>query len=147
MHIVFDEVQAATKMPLLSIMDATAQAIRSAGVDVVGLLGTVFTMREKFFREALQRCGIEVLTPGFEDQDRINAVIYQELCRAEIRPESRRACLEMVEKLRAGGAQGIVLGCTELPLLLSQQDCAIPLFNTTLLHAERALDYAIAPRS
>jgi aspartate racemase len=104
-------------------------------------------MREKFFREALQRCGIEVLTPGFEDQDRINAVIYQELCRAEIRPESRRACLEMVEKLRAGGAQGIVLGCTELPLLLSQQDCAIPLFNTTLLHAERALDYAIAPRS
>lgn len=147
MHIVFEEVQAATRMPLLSIMDATAQAIRAAGLQVVGMLGTVFTMREKFFREALLRHGIKMLAPSDEDQERIHSIIYDELCRAEIRPESRRECVGIIEKLRTAGAQGLVLGCTELPLLLSRHDSPLPLFDTTLLHAERALDYAIEPGS
>ncbi|MCC6858609.1 MAG: aspartate/glutamate racemase family protein [Bryobacterales bacterium] len=147
MHIVFEEVQAATRMPLLSIMDATAQAIRAAGLQVVGMLGTVFTMREKFFREALERWGIEMLAPASDDQARVNSIIYQELCRAEIRPESRRECVGIIEKLRTAGAQGLVLGCTELPLLLSRHDSPLPLFDTTLLHAERALEYAIEPGS
>ncbi len=145
MHIVFDQVQAAVDMPLLSIVDATAQAIRKAQVTSVGLLGTVFTMRETFFREGLAAGGVEVLTPGQEDGDRINSIIYQELCRGELRPESRQVFLDVIERLRQAGAEGVVLGCTEIPLLVRQQDCAIPLFDTTILHAQRALEYAIQP--
>jgi aspartate racemase len=143
MHIVFEQVQAAVGMPLLSIVDATAQAIRDAGLRSVGLLGTVFTMRERFFREGLSRRGMEVLVPQDGDQDRINEVIYQELCRGEIRPESRAKFLDIIEALRERGAQGVVLGCTEIPLLVRPEDCRLPLFNTTILHAERALEYAL----
>ena len=144
MHIVFDEVQAAAGMPLLSIVDATAESIRAAGLTVVGLLGTMFTMREGFFREGLGRSGIEVLLPPPDDQVRINEIIYQELCRGDVRAESRQATLEMIDGLRERGAQGIVLGCTEIPLLVRPRDCSLPLFNTTILHAEKALDYAVA---
>ena len=144
MHMVFDEVQAAAGMPLLSIVDATAESIRAAGLTVVGLLGTMFTMRERFFREGLGRSGIEVLVPPPNDQVRLNEIIYQELCRGDVRGESRQATLEMIDGLRERGAQGIVLGCTEIPLLVRPQDCSLPLFNTTILHAEKALDYAVA---
>jgi aspartate racemase len=143
MHIVFDQVQAAVGMPLLSIVDATAQAIRDAGLSAVGLLGTVFTMRERFFRDGLGRYGIEVLVPHSGDQDRINDIIYRELCRGEVRPQSRAVFLGIIEELRKRGAQGIVLGCTEIPLLVRPEDCGLPLFNTTILHAERALEYAV----
>lgn len=144
MHIVFDEVQAAAGMPLLSIVDATAESIRAAGLTVVGLLGTMFTMRERFFREGLRRSGIEVLVPPPDDQVRINEIIYQELCRGDVRAESRQATLQMIDGLHEQGAQGIVLGCTEIPLLVRPRDCSLPLFNTTILHAEKALDYAVA---
>jgi aspartate racemase len=143
MHIVFDEVQAAVRMPLLSIVDATAEAIRTAGLNLVGLLGTVFTMREHFYRDGLSRWGINIVVPDASWQERINEVIYGELCCGEIRPESRQMFLGVIEKLRKRGAQGIVLGCTEIPLLVRPQDCDLPLFNTTLLHAEKALNYAI----
>jgi aspartate racemase len=143
MHIVFDQVQAAVGMPLLSIVDATAQAVREAGVQAVGLLGTVFTMRERFFRDGLSRAGIEVLVPGHSDQARINDIIYQQLCRGEIRPESRAMLLGAIEELQKRGAQGVILGCTEIPLLVRPGDCSVPLFNTTVLHAERALEYAV----
>jgi aspartate racemase len=145
MHIVFDEVQRAVGMPLLSIIDATAEGILGAGLRSVGLLGTVFTMRERFFRGGLASAGVEVLVPEPHDQDRMNHVIYQELCRGQIRPDSRRLFLDVIERLRREGAQGIVLGCTEIPLLIRTQDCALPLFNTTLLHATKALDVAIQP--
>lgn len=143
MHIVFDEVQAAVKMPLISIVGATADAIRTAGIAIVGLLGTVFTMREPFFREGLTRHGIEVVVPRQADQVSINRIIYEELCRGEIRPGSRRVFLDTIERLRQAGAQGVVLGCTEIPLLVHQQNCDLPLFNTTVIHAERALNYAV----
>jgi aspartate racemase len=143
MHIVFDKVQAAVGMPLLSIVDATAQAIRDAGVRSVGLLGTIFTMRERFFRDGLCRCGIDVLVPDNGAQDRINDVIYQELCRGEVLPRSRAMFLSVIESLRERGAQGIVLGCTEVPVLVRPADCELPLFNTTILHAETALQYAL----
>lgn len=146
MHIVFDQVQAAVGMPLLSIVDATAQAIRDAGLRSVGLLGTVFTMRERFFRDGLNRHGLEVLVPERDDQDRINDIIYGELCRGRILPESRAVFLGVFEILRKLGAQGIVLGCTEIPLLVRPEDCGLPLFNTTILHAERALEFAVQPR-
>jgi len=143
MHIVFEEVQRAVHMPLLSIVQATADAILAAGLRSVGLLGTIFTMSERFFREGLQRCGITALVPEPDSQQRMNRVIYQELCRGEIRTESRRLFLDIIERLGAQGAQGIVLGCTEIPLLVEPQHCDLPLFNTSLLHAAKALDFAL----
>ncbi len=143
MHMVFEEVQRAVKMPLLSIVQATADAILAARLRSVGLLGTVFTMTEKFFREGLERSGISVLVPEPGDQQRINDVIYQELCRGEIRPSSRELFLKIIAGLRDRGAKGIVLGCTEIPLLVQPQHCDLPLFNTALLHAAKALDYAL----
>jgi len=142
MHIVFDEVQKAVRMPLLSIVDTTAEAIQTAGLTLVGLLGTVFTMRERFYRDGLARFGIDVLVPDDSRQERINEVIYGELCQGEILPESRRMFLDVIDELQKAGAQGVVLGCTEIPLLVRSQDCDLPVFNTTLLHAERALNYA-----
>ncbi len=143
MHIVFDQVQRAVRMPLLSIVDAAAGAVREAGLQTVGLLGTVFTMKERFFREGLERSGIGALVPGPEDQRQVNDVIYQELCRGEIRPNSRRLFLEIIDRLRERGAEGIVLGCTEIPLLVEPEHCDLPLFNTALLHAGKALDFAL----
>lgn len=145
MHIVFEQVQAAVRMPRLSIVDAAAHAIRNAGIRSVGLLGTVFTMRERFFCDGLRRYGIEALVPEKNDQDRINDIIYRELCRGEVLPRSRAVFLGVIEGLRKLGAQGIVLGCTEIPLLVRPEDCGLPLFNTTILHAERALEYAVQP--
>ncbi len=143
MHIVFDEVQSAVHMPLLSIISATAEGVLAAGVRTVGLLGTVFTMSEPFFREGLERLGIKVVVPEPGDQQRINDVIYKELCRGEILPASRQFFLEVIERLRGRGAEGTILGCTEIPLLVEPQHCKLPLFNTALLHAAKALDYAL----
>ena len=145
MHIVFEEVQRAVHMPLLSIVEATAEAIHAVGLRSVGLLGTVFTMTEHFFRDGLERWGIKVLVPQPSAQQRINDVIYKELCKGDIRPNSRQLFLETIECLRDGGAQGIVLGCTEIPLLVEPKHCDLPLFNTALLHAEKALDFALQP--
>jgi aspartate racemase len=145
MHIVFDEVQRAVHMPLLSIVQATAEAILASGFRSIGLLGTVFTMSEPFFREGLEQSGIRALVPEPDDQQQVNEVIYQELCRGEIRPTSRQMFLEIIARLRRQGAEGIVLGCTEIPLLVQPQHCNLPLFNTSLLHAGMALDFALQP--
>ena len=143
MHIVFDEVQRAVGMPLLSIVDVTAEAILDAGLQSVGLLGTVFTMSQRFFRDGLERRGITVLVPEPGDQQRIHEIIYQELCRGDIRPGSRRLFQDIAGRLQSRGAEGIVLGCTEIPLLLEPQHCDLPLFNTAVLHAGKALDVAL----
>lgn len=143
MHFVFDEVQQSVRMPLLSIMDATVEAILGAGLQSVGLLGSVFTMRERFFLDVLERSGIAALVPDPDEQINVHEVIFQELCRGEIRPESRRLFLEIIERLRDRGAQGIILGCTEIPLLVQPEHCELPLFNTALLHAGKALRFAV----
>ncbi len=143
MHIVFDEVQRAVHMPLLSIIQATADGVHEAGVKTVGLLGTVFTMTEPFFREGLAQSGLNVVVPEPADQQRINEVIYQELCRGTILASSRQFFLDAIHRLRAQGAEGIVLGCTEIPLLVEPQHCDLPLFNTSLLHAAKALEFAL----
>jgi aspartate racemase len=145
MHIVFEEVQRAVHMPLLSIVQATAESILGAGLRSVGLLGTIFTMSERFFRDGLERSGITVHVPEPGAQQQMNEVIYQELCRGEIRPSSRRLFLDIIEGLRERGAEGIILGCTEIPLLVRREDCDLPLFNTTLLHADKALEFALQP--
>jgi aspartate racemase len=102
-------------------------------------------MRERFFLDVLERAGIAALVPEPGEQLRIHEVIFQELCRGEIRPESRTLFLEVIERLRARGAQGIILGCTEIPLLVQPQHCDLPLFNTALLHAAKALAVAVQP--
>jgi aspartate racemase len=144
MHMVFDDVQKQVDMPLLSIVETTAEAISASKIRKVGLLGSVFTMRERFFRDPLERAGIEALVPEDADQLRMNEIIFGELCRAEIRPESRRFFQRVIADLCRRGAKGIILGCTEIPLIVKQGDCDVPVFDTTTLHAQRALEYAIA---
>ena len=144
MHIVVDEVQAAVSVPVLSLLDAVADAIRSRGLRVVGLLGTRFTMEKAFYADALAEKGIRVLVPGAEERRFVDEVIYHELVVGQIREASRRRFVEIIEGLAARGAQGVILGCTEIPLLVREQDVDVPLFDTTLIHAEAALAYALA---
>jgi len=143
MHIVFEQVQQEASMPLLSIIDAAAEAIHREGLQTVGLLGTVFTMSQPFYRAALARSGIQTLVPKAEEQAQVNNVIYNELTHGDVRPESREALLGVIDRLCSQGSQGIVLGCTELPLLVRPEHCAIPLFDTAVIHAQKALDYAL----
>jgi aspartate racemase len=143
MHYVFDQVRQAVQMPLVSIVDATVEAVQAAGLGSVALLGTVFTMRERFFLGGLERAGIQALVPEPDTQVRIHDIIFQELCRGEIRPGSRQVFLDAIARLRDRGAGGIILGCTEIPLLIGPRDCDLPLFNTALLHAEKALNLAV----
>ncbi|MBS1871713.1 MAG: aspartate/glutamate racemase family protein [Acidobacteria bacterium] len=143
MHIVFDQVQAAVPMPLLHIVDVTAEAIRAAGLGRVALLGTVFTMQGEFYRGRLEKAGLQVLTPDPAGRNTVNTIIYDELCRGVVREESRAELLEIIAKLESQGAEGAILGCTELPLLVRPQHCCLPLFDTTALHARKALEYAL----
>lgn len=144
MHYVFDEVQQGVGMPLVSIVDAAVEAIQAAGLRSIGLLGTMFTMRERFFLGGLERAGIAALVPEPQTQARIHEIIFNELCRGEIRRESRQIFLDAIAGLRDRGSQGIILGCTEIPLLIKPRDCALPLFNTAVLHAEKALNMALS---
>lgn len=144
MHIVVDEVQAAVSVPVLSLLDAVGDAIRSQGLRVAGLLGTRFTMEKAFYADALAEKGIRVLVPDAEERRFVDDVIYQELVVGQVREASRRRFVEIIEGLAARGAQGVILGCTEIPLLVRGQDVDVPLFDTTLIHAEAALAYALA---
>ncbi len=144
MHIVFDEVQTAVQIPFLHLIDATAEAIQAEGFSNVGLLGTKFTMGEPFYRDRLAANGITAILPdeaGCEDVDR---TIYQELVRGRVVESSRKRFTEIIDGLRQDGAEGVILGCTEIPLLISDDDSSLPLFNTTTIHAEKALQYAIS---
>ncbi|MGD2148236.1 MAG: aspartate/glutamate racemase family protein [Anaerolineae bacterium] len=143
MHIVFDQVAASIDVPMLSLLDAVGEAIQERGMETVGLLGTMFTMEQPFYREALADMGITVIVPGADDRKRVNDVIYQELVAGEIHDESRRAYIGIIQRLARRGAEGVILGCTEIPLLVTEQDAGIPLFDTTAIHAEAALQYAV----
>ena len=143
MHLVYDEVQARVEMPMISLLDATAEAIRSRGLHNVGLLGTRFTMEKSFYQDALARWGISTLVPGASDRDYVNRVIYEELVAGQIRDESRAGYLSIIRRLAEEGAEGIILGCTEIPMLVDEASAGIPLFDTTKIHAEAALNYAI----
>lgn len=145
MHLVADAVAAAVDLPLLHIGDVTADAVRAAGVRRVGLLGTAFTMEQPFLRERLGSHGLDVLVPGADDRALVHRVIYDELCRGVVREESRAAYREVMARLVAEGAEGIVLGCTEIELLVGDGDAEVPLFPTTRLHVAAAVDRALAP--
>jgi aspartate racemase len=143
MHIVFDQVQASVRVPMLSLLDSVAEAIQARGMDTVGLLGTQFTMEKGFYGEALSRKGISVLAPDGNERRYVNSVIYDELVAGQFRDESRDGYLAVIRRLAQRGAQGVILGCTEIPLLVSEGDAGLPLFDTTTIHAEAALRYAI----
>ena len=143
MHIVLNEVQASVDVPMLSLLDAVGEAVLAKGLKTLGLLGTRFTMEESFYQDALASMGIAVLVPGPDDREYVNRVIYDELVAGRIRDESRVEFVRIAESLAQRGAEGIILGCTEIPLLLSKDDSGLPLFDTTTIHAEAALEYAI----
>jgi aspartate racemase len=142
MHLVFDQVQASVQTPMLSLLDAIAKAILARGLKRVGLLGTRFTMEKAFYQDALARQGITVLVPNAADREYVNDVIYDELVTGQIRDESRAGFAAIVRRLAERGAEGVILGCTEIPLLIGEADVGLPLFNTTAIHAEAALHYA-----
>jgi aspartate racemase len=144
MHKVADEMQASVHIPLLHIADATAQRIKAAGLTRIGLLGTRFTMEQDFYKGRLiEKHGLEVLTPDEVEREIVHCVIYDELCLGLIQDESREAYKRIMAGLVERGAQGIILGCTEIELLVHAQDCAVPLFPTTRIHAEAAVEYAL----
>ena len=144
MHKVADQVQAAVGIPLLHLADATAAAVRSAGVETVGLLGTAFTMEQDFYRDRLAGHGLRVLVPEADDRAEVHRVIYEELCLGVVREESREAYRQVIGRLVEAGAQGVVLGCTEIELLVGQDDSPVPVFPTTRLHVEAAVTAALA---
>jgi aspartate racemase len=144
MHLMADAVQAAVDIPLLHIADATAGRVLARGFTRIGLLGTRFTMEKDFYRGRLaQKYGLEVLVPPAADRRLVDAVIFEELCRGRILPASKAAYLRIIDDLLQAGAQGIILGCTEIGLLVAQADTAAPLFDTARIHAEAAVDFAI----
>jgi aspartate racemase len=144
MHLVFDQVQASVNVPMLSLLDAVGEAILARGMKTVGLLGTKFTMEKTFYQDALARKGIAVLVPDADDREYVNTVIYDELVAGQIRDESRDGFVAIIKRLAERGAEGVILGCTEIPLLVSETDAGMPLFDTTAIHAEAALNYALA---
>jgi len=145
MHRMADNIAAAIDIPLLHIADPTAEKIRAAGIRKVGLLGTAFTMEQDFYKGRLQRLfGLEVLVPEADDRRIVHDIIYRELVAGEVRAESRMAYREVIERLTVRGAEAIILGCTEIMLLVSEADSPVPLFDTTTLHALAAVDRALA---
>jgi aspartate racemase len=144
MHKVAAAVESATSIPLLHLGDVTASAVRAAGLDHVGLLGTAFTMSQDFYRQRLESHGLTVLVPEEDDQALVHRVIYEELCQGVVLEQSRRAYVEVVDRLVARGARGIILGCTEIELLLQQDDLPVPSFPTTRIHVEAAVTTALS---
>jgi len=145
MHKVAGQIEAAVDIPLLHIADATAARVKQAGVSRVGLLGTKFTMEQDFYRGRLEaRHGLEVLTPSQEQRDLVHTVIYDELCMGRIENPSRESYRQIVSDLVARGVQGVILGCTEIGLLLKPEDAAVPLFDTAAIHAEAAAEWALS---
>ncbi|MBD1850934.1 aspartate/glutamate racemase family protein [Leptolyngbya sp. FACHB-711] len=144
MHKLADEIQANLQIPFLHIADATAQRIQAARIDTIGLLGTRYTMEQDFYRGRLEQHGIKVLVPDAADRAIVHDVIYSELCLGIIQPDSRSRYLAIIDRLISAGAEGIILGCTEIELLIQPEDCEMTLFPTTRIHAEAAIDWALA---
>jgi aspartate racemase len=144
MHLMADEVAASISLPLLHVVDPAARAIVEVGLTRAGLLGTAFTMEMAFYRDRLAAAGLEVMIPDDDDRAEVHRVIYEELVAGKIEPLSRAGYRAIIARLVERGAQAIVLGCTEIMLLVDQSDSSVPLFDTTTLHALAAVDLAIA---
>ncbi|RPI91066.1 MAG: aspartate/glutamate racemase family protein [Chloroflexi bacterium] len=145
MHKLADEIQSNIRIPFLHIADATAHKIKAAGLRKVGLLGTRFTMEHKFYKGRLiDKHGLAVITPDSQDRETVHRIIYDELCLGMVKQESREQYISIMEKLVQAGAEGIILGCTEIELLIHDGDGQVPLFPTTRIHAVAAVEYALA---
>src|SRR5258705_396294 len=145
MHKLADRIAAAVRIPFLHIADPVADAARTRGYRKLGLLGTRFTMEQPFMRERLQQQGLEVLVPQEADRAEVHRIIYEELCTGRILEESRRTYQRIMAQLAGQGAQAMVLGCTEISLLVQQEHCPVPVLDTTALHAQAAVDFALEP--
>ena len=147
MHKMADDVRNNIRIPLLHIADATAKRIKERGFEKVGLLGTRFTMEQDFYKGRLmEEHGIDVVIPGDKERGTVHDVIYNELCLGKVMDASRVRFKGIIRSLVSNGAEGIILGCTEIPLLVEQEDVAVPLFDTTTIHAEAAVDLAIGEK-
>jgi aspartate racemase len=145
MHKLYDVVQTAIMIPMLNIADATAEEIKTKGIDRIALLGTRFTMEEDFYKGRLvEKYGLEVMIPSSAQRETVHRVIYDELCAGIIKPDSKQKYADIIQDLVAKGTGGVILGCTEIGLLVRQEDSPVPLFDTTEIHARAAVDYALA---
>ena len=144
MHKVGDAITAAIDIPFIHIADPTAEAIKGAGLDTIALLGTNFTMSQDFYKGRLiDQHRLNVMIPNDDDRATVHRIIYEELVVGEIKPESKQAYLDIIGRLTADGAQGVILGCTEIGLLVKAEDCSVPVFDTTLIHAQAAVVFAL----
>lgn len=143
MHKVADAIQAAADIPLLHLIDATASAVTAAGLQTVGLLGTRFTMSDGFYSRRMQDSGIEIVVPCDAQQDEIHRIIFEELCRNRIEAASKAYYVAAIADLKARGAQGVILGCTEIGLLVRPEDSPLPVFDSAEIHAQAAVDFAL----
>lgn len=144
MHKVAPAIEAAIQIPFLHITDATGEKCQQDGVTQVGLLGTRFTMEQDFYKARLKECfGVDVLIPNHEDRQAVHQIIFDELCHGQIKESSRQRYLDIIASLHQQGAQAVILGCTEIALLVDQQDTAVPLYDTTALHVSKAVAWAL----
>ncbi len=145
MHRMADEVQASVNIPLIHVADVAAEAIKQAGFTTVGLLGTIYTMEQEFYQGRLRdKHGLTVLTPSPTDRQRLNKIIYEELVRGIVRDESRKVYVGILEKLGVAGAEGVISGCTEFAMLITPENSPLPIFDTTELHAQAAVEFVLA---
>ena len=143
MHKNAAEIQAAVQIPFLHILDATVAAIKAQSIKKVGVLGTAFTMQDAFYRDGLKQRGVEMVVPDEQAQAEVHRIIFEELCLGKILPESRDFYLDTVQYLAGQGAEGVILGCTEIGLLIQEGDHALPFFDTAALHAQAAADFVL----
>jgi len=144
MHLCAPAIEAKISVPFLHIAEATAQIIQKTGFKKVVLLGTKFTMEKDFYKDIIQKkYGIEILIPTKDERDIIHQIIYKELVQGKIKPESKQKYIDIIKNLHEKGAEGVILGCTEIPLLIQAEDVPIPIFDTTKIHAEKAIEWAL----
>lgn len=146
MHRIAGRVQELISIPLIHVAEVTAAAIRQQGIDTVLLLGTRYTMAGDFYEPYLRQRGIQMVVPGPDEREWVNATIYDELGKGLFLPATKQGYLDLISRYAAQGVQGVILGCTEIPLLLKPEDCPLPVFDTTWLHAMAAVDFALGPR-
>ena len=143
MHKVADKIQELIKIPIIHIAETTADELKKHNIKKVGLLGTKYTMQQRFYKEKIEKAGIEVLIPNDQDVELVNTIIYQELCLGIISKKSKQEYLRIIDELAKDGAQGVILGCTEIGLLIKQEDTLLPVFDTTQIHATKAAMLAV----
>jgi aspartate racemase len=143
MHRVYADIQKAVSIPVLHIADGTAGKLKRAGIKRVGLLGTRYTMEQDFYKSRLAARGFDVIIPNEDERDAVHGIIYDELCLGKVLEHSREEYLKVVDSLAKRGAEAVILGCTEIGLLIDKGNCPLPVFDTTLLHVEAALDWAL----